>query len=70
MGVYVRFWNVTELKVNVRFIGSTFIGHGTHQNLLKHFHEVTKELDHSKLYQISNLWSKCKFRIPQRNSSR
>ena len=24
-----------------------------HQNLLKHFHEVTKELDHSKLYQIS-----------------
>ena len=48
MDVYVRFWNVTELKVNVRFIGSTFFGHGTHQNLLKHFHEVTKELDHSK----------------------
>ena len=53
MDVYVRFWNVTELKVNVRFIGSTFFGHGTHQNLLKHFHEVTKELDHSKYYQIS-----------------
>ena len=33
-------------------MGSTFFGHGTHQNL-KHFHEVTKELDHSKLYQIS-----------------
>ena len=53
MDVYVRFWNVTELKVNVRFIGSTFFGHGTHQNLLKHFHEITKELDHSKYYQIS-----------------
>ena len=53
MDVYVRFCNVTELKVNVRFIGSTFVGHGTHQNLLEHFHEVTKELDHWKLYQIS-----------------
>ena len=53
MDVYVWFWNVTKLKVNVRFIGSTFFSHGTHQNLLKHFHEVTKELDHLKLYQIS-----------------
>ena len=51
--VYVRFWNVTELKVIIRFIGSAFFGHETHQNLLKHFHEVTKELDRSKLYQIS-----------------
>ena len=49
--VYVRFWNITELKVDVRFIGSTFFGPGTHQNLLKYFHKVTK--DHSKLYQIS-----------------
>ena len=24
-----------------------------HQDVLKHFHEVTKEFDHSKLYQIS-----------------
>ena len=53
MDAYEQFWNVTELKVNARSIGSTFFGHGTHQNLLKHFHEVTKELDHSKLYQIS-----------------
>ena len=53
INVYVRFWNVAELKVNVRFIGSTFFGPGTHQNLLKYFHKVTKELDHSKLYQIS-----------------
>ena len=48
----VRFWNITELNVSVRFIGSTFFGHGTHQNLLKDFHEVTKELDHLKLSQI------------------
>ena len=30
-----------------------FFGHGTHQNLLKHFRKVTKELDHLKLYQKS-----------------
>ena len=30
MDVYVRFWKVTELKVNVQFIGSTFFDHGTH----------------------------------------
>ena len=41
MDVYLRLWNVTELKVNVRFIGSTFCGYRTHQNLLKHFHEVS-----------------------------
>ena len=64
MDVYVRFWNVTELKVSVRFIGSTFFGHGT-----QHFHEVTKKSDHSKLSDI-NGWSKCKFEILQRNSSR
>ena len=52
MDIYVRFWNVTELRVNVRFIGSTLFGHGTHQNLLKYFNGVTNELDHLKLYQI------------------
>ena len=30
-----------------------FFGHGTHQNLSKHFPEVTKEFDLLKLYQIS-----------------
>ena len=50
---YVGFWNKTELKVNVWFIGSTFLDHETYQNLLKHFHKVTKELDYSTLYQVS-----------------
>ena len=53
MDVYVQFWNVAKRKVNVQFIDSTFFGYGTHQNLLKHFHEVNKELVQSKLYQIS-----------------
>ena len=30
------------LKVNVRFIGSTFFGHETLQNLLKHFRKLPK----------------------------
>lgn len=50
---YVGFWNKTELKVNVWFIVSTFFDHETYQNLLKHFHKVTKELDCSTLYQVT-----------------
>ena len=34
-------------------VTQTFVSHGTHQYLLKHFSEVTKELDDSKLYQVS-----------------
>ena len=30
------------LKVNVRFIGSTFFGHETLQNLLKHFRKLQR----------------------------
>ena len=54
MDVYVQFWNVAKLKVSVQFIGSTFFGYGTHQNLLNVFMKLTnKELVQSKLYQIS-----------------
>ena len=53
MDLYVRFWDVSENKVNVRYYGSSFLGHGTHQNLLSHFNDITKDLDHSHLYQIS-----------------
>ena len=67
MNVYVRFWNVTELTINVRFIGFTFFGHGTHQNLLKHFQEVTEELE---IVSGINGWSKCKFKVLQQKSSR
>ena len=30
MDVYIRFWKVTELKVNVPLTGSAFFYHGTH----------------------------------------
>ena len=53
MELYVRFWDVSENKVNVHYYGSSFLGHGTHQNLLSHFNDITRDLDHSHLYQIS-----------------
>ena len=53
MDLYVRFWNVSENKVNIRYYRSSFLGHGTHQNLLSHFNYITKDLDHSHLHQIS-----------------
>ena len=71
MDVYVQFWNVAKLKVSVQFIGSTFFGYGTNQNLLKHFHEVNKQgVGSIEIVSDINGCSKCKFNILQRNSSR
>ena len=53
MDLYIRFWNVNLNKVNARYFGSTFLGHGTHPDLLTHFQEVTKEINYSHLYQVS-----------------
>ena len=53
MDLYIRFWDVNLNKVNVRYFGFTFLGHGTHQDLLTHFQEVTKEIKYSHLYQVS-----------------
>ena len=53
MDLYVRFWYVSDNKVNVCYCGPSFLGHGTHQNLLSHFNDFTKDLDHSHLYRIS-----------------
>ena len=53
MDLCVRFWDVNESKVNVRYYGSSFLGRGTHQNLLSHLTDITEDLDHSHLYQIS-----------------
>ena len=53
MDLYIRFWDVNLNKVSFRYFGSTFLGHGTHQDLLIHFQEVTKEINYSHLYQVS-----------------
>jgi hypothetical protein len=39
--------------VKVRYYDSTFFGHGTHTDLLKHFKTVTDDLQSNKVYQIS-----------------
>lgn len=43
----------TDNRVHTRYYGSSFLGHGTNQNILAHFTDLTKELDDSHLFQIS-----------------
>ena len=53
MDLCARFWDVSENRVNVCYYESSFFSHGTHQNLLSHFNDITKDLEHSHLYQVS-----------------
>ena len=53
MDLYLRYWNVNDNHVKVRYYGSSFLGHATHQDLLAHFTDVAKELEQPKLYQVS-----------------
>ena len=43
MDLYIRFWDVNLNKVNVRYFGSTFLGHGTHQVYLPIFKKLRKK---------------------------
>ena len=53
MDIIIRFWDNNDNEVKVRYLGSTFFGHGTAVDLVKQFGEVTKNLDPIKLYHIS-----------------
>ena len=53
MDLYVRFWDVNANRVKNRYFGSSFLGHTTSKDLLTHFNDVVKDLEPSKLYQIS-----------------
>ena len=53
MNLFVRFWNADSNQVQSRYLGSTFLGHTTHLDLLTHSRDLTKDLNPSKLYQIS-----------------
>ena len=48
-----RYWHVNESQVRSRYYRSSFLGHDTHKDLLKHFCEIAKDLSPSKLYHIS-----------------
>ena len=51
--LYLRYWDINDNHVKVRYYGSSFLGHATHQDLLAHFTDVVKELEQPKLYQVS-----------------
>ena len=53
MDLIIRYGNNDAQKVDVRYWGSSFFGHATHQDLLKQFNKITSELDPKKLNQIS-----------------
>ena len=53
MDLIIRYWNNYAQKVDVRYWGSSFFGHATHQDLLKQFNKITSEFDPKRLYQIS-----------------
>ena len=53
MDLYARFWEPSSNRVETRYFGSSFLGHSTHQDLYTHFVDLTKDLNSTKLYQIS-----------------
>ena len=53
MDLYVRFWNGDSDQVQSRYFGSSFLGHTRHLDLLTHFRDLTKDLNPSKLFEIS-----------------
>ena len=53
MDRYVRFWESVSNRVKTRYFGSSFLGHTTLQDLCSHFIDVTKDLNSTRLYQIS-----------------
>ena len=40
MNVYVRYFDSVEGEVKVRYFGSSFMGHTTREDLVKHFSAV------------------------------
>ena len=49
----VRCLSRNESEVNKCYLDSTFLGHGGHQNLPKHFDDAAECLDRGRLYPIS-----------------
>ena len=49
----MRYWDVIDNEVNVRYWGSTFLGHVRHQDMLNNFIGIWKDLNLGLLYQLS-----------------
>ena len=53
MDFFMRYWDNNARKVKVRFFDSRFLGHTTHQDLLHNFDDALKDVDSSKVLQVS-----------------
>ena len=49
----IRFWDHSEQKGQVRFGGSSYLGHSTHSGLLENFNSCIDGLDPSRMVQVS-----------------
>ena len=45
MDLCVQFWDSDKMNVDVRFLGSSFVGHAKHDDLQLHYNNITKDLD-------------------------
>ena len=53
MDLVMRYWDPVDQRVKVRYWDSEFLGHSTHQDLLKHYNEAIMNIDSSKILQVS-----------------
>ena len=53
MDLYVRFWNADSNQAQSRYFVSSLVIQQSHMDFLAHFRDLTKDLNPSKLYQIS-----------------
>ena len=51
--LHVLYWEPIENSVKVRYYESTFLGHGTHTDLLNYFKSITTDLPSNKVCQVS-----------------
>ena len=52
MDIVVRYFD-TDSKVVVRYLDSSFLGYGTHLDILRDFNEAAANLNPSKIFQVS-----------------
>ena len=60
MDVYIRYWNSDEMEVKTRYLGSSFFGHGRHNDLLNNFGDIVAGLDCHKIVSSIDGWPKSK----------
>ena len=53
MDLYIGYLGKTENVVKGRYCGSSFLGHGRHNDILNHFTSLIRSLKSEALYQVS-----------------